>query len=492
MSGTQSQVISFNEIPYTWLVPGSYMEVRPNYSNNGVFDWPAKGLIVGQMLASGSATPGQVYLLTSVQQAQGLFGMGSQAAEMAWAFLKANPFTQVYIVGVSDALTGVTATGALALGGAVTGSAPLQLTLAGRYIPVSVAATDTLATIQANVIAAINAYADLPLIASTGTGTTVTLTAKHKGTIGNALNLRINYRSADVTPPGLTVTITPMSGGTNDPSLAGVISTISNTWYTDIILPFVDTLFAAELDRRYTAMVKLDAYAYVGLLGTYAGLVTASASLNSRFRSPVGVTNAPQSPWVWAASIGGICAQRTTDDPAKGFQGIVLPGILAPADSDQFYAVEREILLANGICTWNVQADRTVTLEQVVSENKTNSSGVPDTSWRFIKAAKVTARVRYDWITFTSLQYPNNKLADDGSLAAEYDPTIATPSRVKGSWAARSNLYEKNGWTENSAVTAKASVFVRDANDPNRLDAQQQIQIIGNLFVLAGVLEFQS
>jgi phage tail sheath gpL-like len=139
-----------------------------------------------------------------------------------------------------------------------------------------------------------------------------------------------------------------------------------------------------------------------------------------------------------------------------------------------------------------VQADRTVTLEQVVSENKTNSSGVPDTSWRFIKAAKVTARVRYDWITFTSLQYPNNKLVNDGSLAAEYDPTIATPSRVKGSWAARSNLYEKNGWIENSAVTAKASVFVRDANDSNRLDAQQQIQIIGNLFVLAGVLEFQS
>ena len=105
---------------------------------------------------------------------------------------------------------------------------------------------------------------------------------------------------------------------------------------------------------------------------------------------------------------------------------------------------------------------------------------------------QVMSRIRYDWRNYLSLTYPSNKLADDGSVAAEYDDTVVTPARMRGSWAARCKLYERQGWIENSATTVAASVFVRDATDRNRMNARQQIRIIGNLMVLAGALEFQA
>ena len=492
MSGSNSvQTITFNEIPYAFLVPGTYVEMRPNYTNAGVFDWPARVLIVAQMLSSGTATPGIPYQLLSEGQAIALFGAGSQAQEMAWAFLEANPYTRVDIIGVADAAAGGAATGTITLGGAVTAAGTLNLYLAGRYVPVAVGATDTLATIQTNTIAAINAVVKLPLVASAGAGTSITLTAKHKGTIGNGLNLRTNYRRGDALPPGLTVAIIAMSGGLTDPSLSGVISAISSTWYTDIALPFDDTLMAAELDRRYGAMVGLDAHAYVGVSGTYAALVTAATGFNSRFRTRIPVTNAPNSPWVWAASLCGVQAFQSSNDPARQTRGLVLPGLLAPADIDAFYAVEREILLTLGYSTWNSMADGTVVIERVVTENKTDTLGVATTAWQDIMAPKVYSRIRYDWRVFVTLQYPNNKLADDGSLAAEADDTVVTPSRMKGSWAGRSRLYEQKGWIEESAATAQASIFVRDGTDRNRLNARQEVRRIGNLMVLAGALEFQ-
>ena len=492
MSGSNgTQTINFNEIPYTWLVPGAYVEVRPNYSNAGVFDYPARMLLIGQMLSSGTGVANQTYQLLSADQASGLFGLGSQAAEMAQSFLLANPFTRVDIVGVADAGTGTAAVGSIAIGGAVTAAGTLPLYVAGRFVPVGVGATDTLATVQANTIAAINGFVGLPLTASAGAGTAVTLTAKHKGTIGNALPVRTNYRRGDALPAGLTAVITQPTGGVTDPSLASVIAAISGIWYTDILTPFYDALMSGELDRRYGAMVKLDAHAYVGMAGSYGSFVAAGTAYNSKFRSCIPTQNAPQSPWVWAASLAGLCAARLTDDPARQMKGTVMPGILAPAALDTFDPAEREILLSLGYSTWNALDDGTVVLERVVTENKTDNNGVPTTAWRDIMAPKVMSRIRYDWITFVSLQYPNNKLADDGSLAAEYDDTVVTPSRMKGSWAGRSRLYEQRGWIEGSADTAKQSIFVRDGTDRNRINARQEVRRIGNLMVFAGALEFQ-
>ena len=154
---TSQQTVQFNEIPYAWRVPGTYVEVRPNFSNAGVFDWPARVLIIGQMLSSGTATPATAYPLTSAAQAKALFGAGSQAAQMAWAFLKANPYTRVDIMGVADASAATHANGSITPSGAATAPGTINLLIAGQPVQVGVNVGDSLTTIKANIIADINA-----------------------------------------------------------------------------------------------------------------------------------------------------------------------------------------------------------------------------------------------------------------------------------------------------------------------------------------------
>ena len=37
----------FDEIPTDWRSPGTYLEVKPNYRNKGIFDYPVQNLIIG-------------------------------------------------------------------------------------------------------------------------------------------------------------------------------------------------------------------------------------------------------------------------------------------------------------------------------------------------------------------------------------------------------------------------------------------------------------
>ena len=77
-------IIAFTEIPYTWKVPGEYMEVKPALNANAVMPFPARGLVMGQMFSTGvQGAPGAVYSnIANTAQAEALFGVGSIAAEM--------------------------------------------------------------------------------------------------------------------------------------------------------------------------------------------------------------------------------------------------------------------------------------------------------------------------------------------------------------------------------------------------------------------------
>ena len=140
--------------------------------------------------------------------------------------------------------------------------------------------------------------------------------------------------------------------------------------------------------------------------------------------------------------------------------------------------------------TFTVAVDDTVQLERVVTENTTDANGIPSQAWHDIMVPATMSRIRYDWIGYVSLVYPRNKLAPDGSLAAEYDGTVVTPKRMRGAWAGRCRVYAENGWIVNTAATVAASTFVIDSNDPNRMNSRQQVNLIGNLMILAGDLEF--
>ncbi|WP_323034527.1 phage tail sheath subtilisin-like domain-containing protein [Pararhodobacter sp.] len=486
--------ISFDEIPLNWRKPGVYTEVKPVYDDMGLAEYPARTIIIGQKLASGSAAPEVITAITRPEQGLALAGAGSVGAEMVDYFKRANRATECMLILLPDAAAGIAASGTLTFTGAPAFGGPLPVYVEDERLAIAVTAGQSLAAIAIAVAAAINAMAHLPVTASAAEGV-VTLTARHKGEVGNGYHIAVARRQGDAVPAGLSVAVSSMSGGATNPDIDDALDAIGNEWFTDLVVPWTDATtlskLSAWLDERYSAMARLDAHAYAGVRGNYAGLVTKGGLTNSRHLTLIGAHGSPSAPHKWAASLAGVASHYLTNDPARQLRSLVLVGIEAPAAPDCFEEGEQNLLLGKGISTFSRLKDGRVTLDRVITAYRVSNLGVADTAWLDIMVPKTLSRIRYDWGAYAQLQWPRHKLANDGTAAANHADNVATPRRVHGSWGARCDLYERRGWIEDAETTVGKSVFARDDSDKNRLNSRKRVQIIGNLMVLAGALEFQ-
>lgn len=492
--------ISFDEIPQDFRSPGTNIEVRPNYTNKGLAAFPSRAIVLGQPLPGVPAPVlGKPVQITRTGQAAALWGAGSPIAQAVEAFIAANATTSLWAMASLPPPPGsAAAVGGVQVGGAPTGAGALAQYVGGLRAAQPVSAGDTPAEIAAGLAGAINAVASMPVTAAVDatTASKVVLTAKYPGALGNDLDLRNLLQVDDAIPPGLTLAVTAMAGGVGTPDIGALLATIGNQWFTDIACVFRDganlAALAAELDRRYGAMGKLDAHAYVGIPGGYSALAALSPTLqNSRFLSAIGLPRVPSPPWVAAGSLAGVASLALANDPSRQMRGLVLPGVVAPDDDDAFVEEEKDQLLRLGFSTFSVVFGQ-MALDRVITGNLVNSLGAPDTAWLDIMTPKTCSRIRWDWRQYAQTVWPRCKLAPDGSAAEIYDAdgVVVTPRRAWNAWGARCKLYARAGWIVNESATIAASRFQIDPADANKLLAIQQVQLVGNLMILDGALEF--
>ena len=495
MSGTVIPNITFNEIPSPLYRPGSYMEVRPNFANLGILPFPARNLIIGQMTSSGSAGAAVVQPnITQPQQATALFGAGSIAEGMVIAYLNSGCQIPLDVIAVTDAAGATAATIPVTVAGTWTAAGTPAIAVAGKRYQIGTLSTDTPTTVAAAFVSAIAADAQAPVSAAAVAGV-MTLTAKNKGVAGNDISVIVSPAPGDTLPTGMTITVGATTAGTTNPGISGIISAITGSWYTGIAMPWQDTPnlqgLAAELARRFTATVREDGIAFVCLTGTYSQALAAIPNINSQFIAALPMTQPGSTPWAVAASLLGVASQKLMQDPSLQLRDLALPGIVGPQPVNRLNDTEAELMLAGKGSTFSVLRDGTVTLQRVVSTYTQNAQGIADgVTWFDIMETAVATRIRYDWRTYFQELFPQNKLADDGSLAAEYNTNVCTPKRAKAAWSARMTAYAKAGWIMNEVADTRASIFRIDAADRNRLDYQVQYTRIGNLIVDAGVLMF--
>lgn len=494
MSGSLTQSIQFTEIPADWRVPGTFVEIRPNYANTGAFAWPTRVLLVGHQTSAGTASANAPQRVFTAAQAKVLFGAGSMLAQMCAAFLLGNPTSELWATSVAEP-TGSRATMTVTFTGTPSATGLLGFYFGGERVQVAAFATDTPTTLATRVVAAIAANPDLAVTAANTAGV-VTVSARHLGVGGRPGIVALNRAVGEATPPGLGVSVAPWTEGVGDPDYGTLISAIASDWYTDVVVGLNGgganfAQWTAELTRRYTAMGRLDMHAFVHLdTNTYSGATAAGQGLNSPQATLTASRGSLTPPWIWAAATAAVAVQQLTNDPARQLRGLVLPGVVAPAPAQRFIESERDGLLRSGISTFIVERDGSVAIDRLITTYQTAAGGVPDTAWLDITIPKTVSRIRHDWRTYVSLTYPRSKLADDGAIAAETDPSIVTPRSMGNAWAARCRVYAGNGWIQNEVQTVKDSVFVRNRTDRNRLDARLKIQVVGNLMVFAGALEF--
>lgn len=486
-------MISFNNTPQNVRVPLFYAEV--DNSQAGYFSQTLRTLIIGQMLAAGTAVADVPQLVSRTDHAKELFGVGSMLTAMHAKYRQNDAFGEVWCLPLVDG-AGAAAAGAVTVTGAATKAGTLNLYVGGDRVQVAVAAADTATAAATSLAAAINANADLPVTAVAALGE-VTVTARHKGELGNDILLQMNYRGAaggETTPAGLNVAITAMAGGTTSPALANAIAAMGDEEFDFIIFPYADT---ASLDAIKTLMNdqtgrwawnrQIYGHGYAAKRGLFATLQAAGVARNDQHVTVAGFeTGVPNPAWEYAAAYGGRNAVFIAADPARPTQTGELVGILPAPSSNRFIQTERQTLLSSGIGT-SYFGGGAVRIERAVTTYQKNAFNQADPSYLDSETLHQLAYILRSAITS---KYSRHKLADDGTRYGA-GQAIVTPAVIRGELIAKYAELEEAGIVENAKAFKENLIVERPANDPNRLNILLPPDLVNQLRVFAVLAQFR-
>lgn len=486
--------ISFNAIPIDIRTPGQYVEFDNSRALRGLPAVAHKVLVIGQRLATGAVLANIPTRILSAAQGQQAFGRGSMLAAMLSAFKAANRTTDITAIALDDLVAGVAATGSVTFAGPATGAGIVQLYVAGQRVQVGVSAGMTAEQIATATIAAITAAADLPATAAIdGVNTAkVNITARHKGLAGNNIDLRVNHALGETLPAGVDVTFVAMATGVGNPDISTAIAAMADTQYHTVVLAYTDAtnlaLMEAELALRWGPMVQLEGHAIAAAAGSVATLATLGDSRNSPHLTIMGSGNSPTPPWIWAAVTGAVDSAET--DPARPRQTLQLTGVLPPADGDRFTREERDLLLHDGISTHRVDAGDQVRIERLITTYQEDGTGTPDTSYLDIETVRTLAYMRATLRARIALRFPRHKLANDGTAYAP-GQAVATPKVIKAEILHLFREWESAGLVEGFDQFKEELIVERNATDPNRVDALIPPDVINQLRIFAGLIQFR-
>jgi phage tail sheath gpL-like len=489
--------ISFNQIPSSVRVPLFYAEM--DNSQAGYFSQSLRTLIIGQKLAAGTATKDTPYLVSRVDEAKTLFGVGSMLARMHEIYRANDSFGEVWCIALEDTAAGVAATGTIAVAGTASAAGTLNLYIAGQRVQVPVAAGDTNTAIATAIAAAITAATDLPVSASAATGT-VTLTAKHKGSLGNDIKLQLNYRGnagGESTPAGVTLTITPMASGATDPTLTAAITAMGDEEYDFIVHPYTDSTSLNALQTelndvtgRWAWSRQVYGHAYAAKRGTLSDLTTLGAARNDPHHSIAGFeANVPNPCWEFAAAYGARNAKFIALDPARPTQTGELLGILPAPAGQRFLLSERQTLLTTGIATSYVGGGL-VRVERAITTYQKNAFNQADPSYLDSETMHTSAYVIRKLRYVVTQKYARHKLANDGTRFGA-GQAIVTPNVIRGEMLGAYAEMEELGIVENAKAFAENLIVERDTTNPNRMNVLYPADYVNQLRVFALLQQFR-
>lgn len=483
--------ISFNSIPINIRTPGQYIEFDNSRAVQGLPAIRHKILVVGQRLPGSSVAAGVPVRILSAAQGEDAFGRGSMLAAMLNALKAANSYTECWAVALDDNPAGAAATGTITLSGSPTEAGTLNVYIGGQLVQVGVMSAATTGSLATALGAAVNADNTLPVTAAV-VGSVVTLTAKHKGEVQSALDVRLNYFSGERTPKGLNSALVPMSGGSANPDLQTMISAIGDEQYHTIIQPYTDAANLGKLEtmlaQRFGPLVQKEGQAFTAVSGSHATCTTLGSTRNSPHVSILGAGRSPSPSYVWASVAGAVDAYEP--DPARPRQTLLLPGLLAPVIADRWTRDERNLALFDGVSTTVVDAGGQVLIERLITTYQSNAFGVADVSYLDIETLRTIAYLRYTVRARIALKFPRHKLADDGTNYGN-GQAIVTPNVIRAELVSLFMDWMDAGLAEGLEQFKRDLIVQRSSTDANRVDAIIPPDVVNQFRVFAAQVQFR-
>lgn len=480
--------ISFDYVPQALRYPGVYIEIDGSQAGLGE-DIPAV-LLVGQKLAAGTAPAGEIVRISSVYDAQQKAGAGSMLAQMAARYRAIDEVLDLYMLPYADNGAGVAATGTITVTAPATADGTLSLYIAGKLVSVGITSTMTTAQI-ASAIADAFTDADIPVTAA-AVASVVTLTARHKGTCGNNIDIRLNLYG-ELKPAGLAVTIAAMSGGSGDPA-PGNLETIlgANRWYRYIALGINDAATLAawhtESQRRYQPPVQAGFRAFTSHRGDYAAASTFGETKNYEHICDLSLEINPTSTWEAAAIVTAAAAPKLYNSPVESLEGITLTGMIGVTYHDWTNA---NSLLFKGMSVMQIGKDGTCSIKRLITLHQYRPDGSADDAYLDVNTPEVLERIRY-------VQRIGAIKAFVGTAAAKtnegYRPglRITTEDSVRAFLLSlyQNTLMRENGWVQNYDYYKSTLVVEQDPTNPSRFNYLDKPVLLSPFYILAGRAQF--
>ena len=366
----------------------------------------------------------------------------------------------------------------------------ISLYIAGQLVSVGVSSGDSTSTIASAINTAIGDTPNLPVTSTVSTAT-VTVTCRHKGTLGNDIDMRHSYRTGERLPSGVAMTITQVGAGTagaTDPTLTTANTALSAAAWRWCCYPYTtdsqqDALDTLMLDR-WDAMAGRLGGTFSAYDDTVANLQTWAGNRNSPHSSTIAAYASPTPSWIVGAAYCGAAAKSLRAHPAVPLSDTALVGVLAPATSAQFTETECQTLGLDGVATHAVDSTGTVRINVAVSHYKLDSLGAADTTYQFVNAAYQTAAVIDAIKAEVQASFRGKILVDDASLVAPGVPAVDVDliaARMRAVYAA----LERDAIVENADAFAEALVVERDGSNANRVNVAFPPDLSNQLNVLA-------
>jgi len=441
-------------------------------------------------------------------------------ALMTEAYRKNDSFGEVWYLPLADAAGSFAATGSITINSPPTANGVLYLYIGGTLVPVPVSSQDTVANVAASIDVAIAGpigiynYPDLPVTVSfTSSPARVTFTAKNKGSVGNDIDIRVNHLGASagqVTPAGLTFTITPMSGGSLDPAshgspddLSTALNNLVDLPFDFIAFPYSDTAslnviqaFLNDTTGRWSWSRQLYGHAYCAARGTLSTLANYgafggnAAARNDQHASILGFYDSPTMSCVVAAIVAAQAAVSARADPGQPMQTLPLLGMLAPPLPSRFNLSSRNTLLYDGVSTFTVDPDGTCRIENLITTYQQNSLGAPDNSYLEVETMNLLVFILRALKTVVTSKYSRSKLAANGTRFAP-GSNIVTPNIIKADLIATYQQLEYDGYVQGSTAFAQNLIVEQNSSNPNRVDVLYPAILIDQLRIFALLMQFR-
>jgi phage tail sheath gpL-like len=464
--------IQFDNVPSTIRKPGIYTEFNTKMAVNTLPANLYKVIVVGQRLAAGAVAANVAADIFSEEEAAVYFGRGSIAHLAVRAAIEANRYLSLQAIALDDAGAGVAASGTVTITGPATSSGALRLTVDDEAVDIAIASGDTANAIAAALNAQIALQPDLPITATVLAGV-ITVSAKNKGTLGNAIKLTAMVSGA----AGVGAAVVAMANGLNDPDMTSALTAIYNAGHHIIISAYNDqtnlTALRTHIDAVSGPREKRRCRAVFAHIGTYAQATTLATAINSGRMLCVLDPSAKESSYKVAAAMAAVAASE--EDPARQLNGLPLGGLTAPPMANWLSEEQIEAALHNGVTPVRIGPGNKVQIVRAITTYLVNANNVPDISM-------------LDWTTIGTLDYVAKAIEEVIGLRFPRDKkSVRTKARLHD---AIYNVMLKLEELEIIENVKKEDILIEDDSvDPSRYNIRIKVNVVNGLHVIAQRLD---